>query len=75
MPGMDGFRMLKTIRNTVELAHTAIVVVTGLSAEEIKTGGMMPDDIPVLPKPIPFERLKEIAMQLVPNTSTEGAIA
>lgn len=61
MPGMDGFRMLQTVRNLPELAGMAIVVVTGLDPEEIADQGGLPDDIPVLPKPIPFAQLHEIA--------------
>lgn len=61
MPGLDGFRMIHTLRSQPELADMAIVVVTGLSPDEIESGGGIPDGIPVLPKPIPFEQLHEIA--------------
>ena len=64
MPGMDGFRMLHTISNTPELAGMAIVVVSGLDAEEIVLGGGVPDGIPVLPKPVPFDQLLAIAEQV-----------
>ena len=55
------FRMIHTLRSQPELADMAIVVVTGLSPDEIESGGGIPDGIPVLPKPIPFEQLHEIA--------------
>jgi excisionase family DNA binding protein len=61
MPGMDGFRMLRTIRAMPELDSMAIVVVTGLDAEDIADHGGLPSGIPVLPKPGPFSRLREIA--------------
>lgn len=61
MPGMDGFRMLQTVRELPELAGMAIVVVTGLDPEEIADHGGLPEDIQVLPKPIPFAQLHEIA--------------
>lgn len=64
MPGMDGFRMLQTISNAPELAGMAIVVVSGLDAEEIVLGGGIPDGIPVLPKPVPFDQLLAIAEQV-----------
>ena len=64
MPGMDGFRMLHTISNAPELAGMAIVVVSGLDAEEIVLGGGVPDGIPVLPKPVPFDQLLAIAEQV-----------
>lgn len=61
MPGMDGFRMLQALRAQRELADMAVVVVTGLDPEEIIDHGGIPDDIPVLPKPIPFSSLLAIA--------------
>ncbi len=64
MPGMDGFRMLHTISNAPELAGMVIVVVSGLDAEEIVLGGGVPDGIPLLPKPVPFDQLLAIAEQV-----------
>lgn len=61
MPGMDGFRMLQALREQPELADMAVVVVTGLDPEEIIDQGGVPEGIPVLPKPIPFNRLLAIA--------------
>jgi excisionase family DNA binding protein len=65
MPGMDGFRMLRTIKTSPELTSVSIVVVSGLDAEDIALHGGVPDGIPVLPKPIPFDRLLNIAELLV----------
>lgn len=73
MPGMDGFRMLRTITGTPELAAMAIVVVSGLDAEEIAQRGNVPAGIPVLPKPIPFDRLRAIAEQLVADRQSGGS--
>jgi len=64
MPGMDGFRMLHTACNTPELAGMVIVVVSGLDAGEIAHRGGIPDGIPVLPKPVPFDQLRAIAEQV-----------
>lgn len=65
MPGLDGFRMLRTIQGAPELAGMKIVVVSGLEPEEIEQRGSIPADIPILPKPIPFERLATIAGQIL----------
>lgn len=65
MPGLDGFRMLHTIQGAPELAGMKIVVVSGLDPEEIEQRGTIPADIPVLPKPIPFETLASIAAQIL----------
>lgn len=61
MPEMDGFSMLWHLRSMRELAAIAIVIVTGLAPEEIEARGGVPAGIPILPKPIPFERLRDIA--------------
>jgi excisionase family DNA binding protein len=61
MPGMDGFQMLLKLRTMPELAEITIVVVTGLDSVEVRVRGGVPEDILVLPKPIPFQRLADIA--------------
>lgn len=71
MPGMDGFHMLRVLRETAEMTDTAIVVVSGLAADEIAQRGGIPEDIAVLPKPIPFERLLAIATQIVTQKRLE----
>ncbi len=64
MPGMNGFEMIRTLRAQPELADLEIVVVTGLDANDIDDRGGGPADVPVLPKPIPFEQLRDIAERL-----------
>jgi excisionase family DNA binding protein len=61
MPEMDGFRMLKTLRETPGLEKLAIIVVTGLDSAEIDAQGGLPSDIRVFPKPIPFDAIEGIA--------------
>jgi excisionase family DNA binding protein len=72
MPGMDGFNMLRVLRETPEISVTTIVVVSGLDAAEIERNGGIPDGIEILPKPIPFARLLAIANSLV--DSADGQI-
>lgn len=61
MPGMDGFEMLRQLDRMPETAHTVMVAVTGLDAAEIDARGGLPASVQVLPKPIPFNRLLDIA--------------
>jgi CheY-like chemotaxis protein len=61
MPGMDGFEMLKVLSKAPEVAKTTIVVVSGLDAAAIDSHGGIPAGVEVLPKPIPFDRLHQIA--------------
>ena len=65
MPDMDGFAMLRILGNDAEMKDTRIVVVTGLNAAAIVARGGLPGGMEVLSKPIPFERLKHIALELI----------
>lgn len=62
MPGMDGFNMLRVLRQAPEMADTTIVVASGLEAAEISQRGGIPPGVELLAKPVPFDRLLEIAM-------------
>jgi len=64
MPGMDGFHMLRELRKSVEADKTTIVAVTGLDDDDIALRGGLPDGVQTLRKPVPFERLLEIASGL-----------
>lgn len=68
MPGMDGFKMLRVLRETPETQRIRVVVVSGLDAAEIKNRGGLPADVELLPKPIPFDRLLAVANDLVEPT-------
>jgi excisionase family DNA binding protein len=61
MPGMDGFDMLRELDRMPETGQTVIVAVTGLDDDAIKAHGGVPVGVQVLPKPIPFVRLLDIA--------------
>jgi excisionase family DNA binding protein len=58
MPGMDGFRMIRTLRADQAYCNMAIIVISGLDRATIKSMGL-PDDIPVFAKPVPFGELRK----------------
>ena len=62
---MDGFSMLRILQQAPELAHTTIVAVTGLDEATIAAKGGLPSGVLMLAKPIPFDRLQEIAIGIV----------
>jgi excisionase family DNA binding protein len=64
MPEMDGFGMLRVLHKAPELTNTTIVVVTGLDSAAIAARGGLPPGIEVLSKPIPFDRLLQIATEI-----------
>lgn len=58
MPAMDGFEMVRRLRERPELAPMDILVVSALSAEEIAAAGGLPSAVTVYRKPVPFHELK-----------------
>jgi excisionase family DNA binding protein len=57
LPGVDGLRMIRTLRASDAYRDMGIVVVSGLDPDTIRAMGL-PDDIPVLPKPAPPQALR-----------------
>ena len=62
MPGMDGFRMIRTLRENPAYAGMAIIVISGLEKASMQAMGL-PGDIPVFPKPVPFAQLRAAVEQ------------
>jgi excisionase family DNA binding protein len=62
MPGMDGFRMIRTLRDNPAYAGMAIIVISGLEKATMQAMGL-PGDIPVFPKPVPFPQLRAAVEQ------------
>lgn len=65
MPGLDGFEMIRRLRDHPLAGDLAIVVVSALSAEEIDREGGLPDDVAVYHKPVPFPVLNGYMQALV----------
>jgi excisionase family DNA binding protein len=63
MPGMDGFRMVRTLRADPRYGKMAIVVISGLDRATIASMGL-PEDIPVFSKPVRFPELRKIVEQI-----------
>ena len=57
MPGLDGFEMIRVLRANPALSDMDIIVVTGMSVEDVAARGGLPADITVFDKPIPFHQL------------------
>lgn len=57
MPGMDGFQMIRRLRERTETADILTIVMTGLSEDDIAAGGGLPEDVPILKKPLSFDEL------------------
>lgn len=60
MPGMDGFRLIREIRQFPDLGHTRIVAATGLDWPDIGDRGGLPSDVLVYEKPVPFVEIEAL---------------
>ncbi len=58
MPEMDGFKFLKTLREHKLFATLPIIVIAGLSSEQIQQKGGLPKEVQILQKPIDMEWLR-----------------
>ncbi|QID19263.1 excisionase family DNA-binding protein [Nitrogeniibacter mangrovi] len=58
MPGLNGFEMIRRIRDNRLTAGTDIVVVSGLSDDDIADQGGLPADVTRYGKPVPFKELR-----------------
>lgn len=65
MPGIDGFEMIRRLRDNPLASEVAIVVVSALSEKEIEVEGGLPDDVTVYRKPIPFHELRGYIQALI----------
>jgi len=72
MPGMDGFRMIRTLRADPLCVNMAIVVVSGLDRPTIDSMGL-PADIPVFPKPVPFTQLRAAVEEAIAAPAAAAA--
>lgn len=75
MPSIDGFQMLRIIKKNPLYESLSIVVVSGLDEAEIAKRGGVPRGVTVLPKPVPFARLLDIAKAIEgqKNAGSKGA--
>jgi excisionase family DNA binding protein len=74
MPGMDGFRMIRALFDNPELKNMHVLAITGLTAEEIKDKGGLPENVAILSKPIPFEVIEVILRDRISSTRVQKSI-
>ncbi|MDH3508929.1 MAG: excisionase family DNA-binding protein [Gammaproteobacteria bacterium] len=72
MPGMDGITMLGRIVQKDIGDGVTIAVVTGLTKDQLEQRGGVPASIPVYPKPLSVERLKDLLERAVPAVAERG---
>jgi excisionase family DNA binding protein len=68
MPRMDGSHMIDVIRQNPDMSHCQIVVVTGLSKEEVEQQEfVIPGDVLLEEKPISFARIQRLIKDFIGN--------
>jgi excisionase family DNA binding protein len=58
MPNIDGFELLKTLSMHNMFRSLAVVVMTGMSPEQVRSKGGLPDGVHMLQKPIDMDWLR-----------------
>ena len=58
MPNIDGFQMIRAVKELPELKQSLIIVISGLTENEIMEKGELPEGVHVFTKPIRFESLE-----------------
>lgn len=60
MPNVDGFQMVRALKEMPELESSLVIVVSGLTEDEIKSRGDLPQGVHLFNKPIPFENIETL---------------
>ena len=69
MPGMDGFKMINSLRaDGAGFGAMRIVVVTALDAADIERRGGLPADVRVFHKPVRFDELEAVVRDCLATT-------
>lgn len=68
MPNMNGFEMIKAVKENPNFKNSLIIAVSALTEDEIKIRGGLPSDVPVFMKPLDFNELELLIGKRV-NTS------
>jgi excisionase family DNA binding protein len=68
MPGLDGFGMIRTLRNNPATASLPLVVVSGMDKPMVLAMGL-PADVAYLTKPAPLAALRAAVTARLPATS------
>lgn len=65
VPDLDGFQMIRKLKNDPELRRMRIVTVSSYDPSEIERHGDIPQDVQHLQKPVPFAHLEKIVGESV----------
>jgi CheY-like chemotaxis protein len=72
MPNMDGFEFLKTLHQHKLFSTLPIIVMTGLTDQQILEKGGLPKEVQILHKPIDMEWLRGFLEALITVRKISG---
>ena len=60
MPNMDGFQMIRALKELPELEQSLVIVISALTEKEIQVRGGLPQGVHFFTKPVPFDDLENL---------------
>lgn len=69
MPNLDGFQMVRALTDLPELKESLIIVVSGLTKDEIAMKGGLPQCVHLFTKPFSFENVESLMRQKIHETA------
>ncbi len=63
LPGLDGFRMIRALKEAPESRDAQLLVVSALTNDDILDRGGLPDGVQILSKPLSMSRLEKLLQQ------------
>ena len=69
MPLMDGFQMLRMMFQSIRSQNSTFVVITGIPLDEVRQQGTLPIEVPLMSKPVDYEKLEKIVREKVDELS------
>lgn len=70
IPGIDGFRMIRTLSANPDFRDMDVIVVTALGQNEIADRGGLPKNIRIFVKPAPFSTLEQLVRDRIGHSSS-----
>jgi len=67
MPGMDGFEMIRHLKQSPEYKNLEIIVITGLTGDDIAKQGGLPENVKLFHKPLSFEVIESAIAASITN--------
>jgi excisionase family DNA binding protein len=71
MPNIDGFKMVKVLREIPELESCLVVVVSGLDEDEVLQRGGLPEDVHFFKKPVPLDKIGDLIKKKIKSVHVQ----